>query len=100
MLSTLRLTDSVSYVHVPVTQAMKRSPHATFFTETSDRLSMVRATNVGGSVTLAFLVSPSVEKVLVPNTPDAACIWQIGKVHERYSRLIEGIRRFICRFKI
>ena len=58
---------------------MKRSPHATFFTETSERLSIVRATNVGGSATFAFLVSPSVEKVLVPNTPDAACTEEVGE---------------------
>ena len=56
---------------------MKRSPHATFFTVTSERLSIVRATNVGGSATFAFLVSPSVEKVLVPNTPDAACTEEV-----------------------
>lgn len=77
---------------LPVTQAMKRSPHATFFTDTSDRLSIVRATNVGGSVTFAFLVSPSVEKVLVPNTPDAACIeeevkeaWSAEERHGQYT---------------
>lgn len=60
---------------------MNRSPQATFFTETSDRLSKVRATNVGGSVTFAFLASPSVEKVLVPNTPDAACVGETEEDH-------------------
>ena len=44
----------------------------------------MRATNVGGSVTFVFLVSPRVEKVLVPNTPDEA--WGEGE---------RGIKRFI-----
>ena len=54
-------------------QAVKTSPQQTFFTTQLDRASIVRTPKVGGSLLLVLRIVPSVEKVVVPNTPDEGC---------------------------